>query len=134
MKVMIVDDDRIFAEELAVMLRHAGYEVVCYHDSVSAVNRAEGEKPDAILLDIRMDHLNGFQAAFHLRKFQATAAVPIIGISGHCAGDESGLAVTRYGMNAFLQKPFYPWEVITLLEQLTGGVVSDMPQRAAGRS
>lgn len=134
MKVMLVDDDKIFADELAVMLRHAGYEVVCYHDSIAAINRAEGEKPDAILLDIKMDHVNGFQAAFHLRKFQETAAIPIIGMSGHYSESEAELAVTRYGMNAFLQKPFYPWEVITLLEQLTCGSAGGRAQPAAGRS
>ncbi len=119
MKVMIVDDDEIFADELADLLSCAGYAVEAFVDSVAALNAVHRVKPAVIILDIKMNKVNGYQAAWYLRKFQETAAIPIIGISGYAGDGDPQQIAAVCGMNAFLKKPLYPLDIIARLEQLT---------------
>ena len=120
MKVMIVDDDREFGDELAILLQHAGYEVEAFVDGVSAFNDIQRVKPAVVVLDLKMDKLSGKQVAWYLRLFQSTSAIPIIGMSGYEKdGDPRQIAIAC-GMDDFLKKPFSPVEIITKIEQLAG--------------
>ena len=122
MKVMIVDDDREFTDELAALLRDAGHTVEAFFDSVAALNGVHRVKPEIILLDIRMDKLNGYQTACYFRKFQDTATTPIIGMSAYAGADAGapGQTAAACGMNAFVQKPFGLPEIIDIIEQHAG--------------
>lgn len=120
MKVMIIDDDREFGDELAILLQHAGYEVETFVDGVSAFNDIQRVKPAVVILDLKMDKLNGKQVAWYLRLFQNTATIPIIGISGYEKNGEPRQIALACGMDDFLKKPFSPVDIITRIEQLVG--------------
>lgn len=117
---MLVDDDREFTDELASILHDAGYAVESFSDSVSALNGVHRVKPDIILLDIKMDKINGYQAAYYFRRFQDTATTPIIGMSAYAGAHDPKQVADACGMNAFLKKPFNPLDIIVIIEQHTG--------------
>lgn len=80
-KIMIVDDDREFLEELQEMLISKGYYTIAINDNTTVLDMAKKETPDLILLDLKMDGMNGFQLADTLKRMKQTAHIPIIGIS-----------------------------------------------------
>lgn len=126
MRVMIVDNDHEFTDELAEVLHDAGYEIKAFVDSVVALNAVHWVKPAVIVLDLVMNKINGYQAAWYLRKFQETASIPIIGMSGYADKFDPEQVAAACGMSTFLRKPFYPLDIIAKIEQYTAG-----PQAAA---
>lgn len=126
-KVMIVDDDREFVEELAELVQDAGYAVETFEDSVTAFNESHRVNPAVILLDLKMDNLTGDQLVGYLKVFPETATIPIIGMSAYAGNVDPVQIAATCGFDSFLKKPFKPAEMIARINQFTGGA----PGRAA---
>ena len=114
-KVMIVDDDTEFLEELNEMMSMGGYEMIPVNDSTTAVDIAAREKPDLIILDLKMPGKSGFQLAEEIRRFPELEKIPIIAMSAFFK-DEYTLLLNIFGIKKCLKKPFNPLEVITAVE------------------
>lgn len=115
-KVMIVDDDTAFLEELSETLILNGYEVIAVNNAPEAVDIAQKNKPDVILLDLKMPEKSGFQVATELKRLDNFSKVPIIAMTGVYA-DESYDALMRIcGILTCLKKPFYPQEVLKTIK------------------
>ncbi|HTY08837.1 MAG TPA: response regulator [Candidatus Edwardsbacteria bacterium] len=128
--IMIIDDDRPFAEELAEMLALSGYrtEVCCEGDW--AVEETVRMRPDVILLDVKLDRTDGHQLALRLRQQKETRATPIIMMSAYfiyryVAGDYEFCNI-----RSFLVKPFQPLEVIARIERALPGAAPPQQQGA----
>ena len=77
-KVMIVDDDTSFLEELVEMIKMSGYDVISSDNSADVVKIVRKEKPDVILMDLKMDGLNGFQLVMMLKHYKDISNIPVI--------------------------------------------------------
>src|SRR5699024_11929094 len=75
LKVLVVDDEKPIAEILKFNLENEGYEVVCAYDGNEAVEIAESEDPDLILLDLMLPEKDGNEVCREIRK---TKNMPII--------------------------------------------------------
>jgi len=117
-KVMIVDDDVEFVEELKEMLDSSGYETAAYHDGNSALNEAATFKPDVILLDLKMEGKSGFEVANDFRLIYETAKTPIIAITGCYTEKSHTMLINICGMQYRLVKPFNPLDMISKIESL----------------
>lgn len=115
-KIMIVDDDKEFVEELEETLTLSGYEVVAVNDPVSSLSTAIVEKPHLVLLDLKMDGMSGFRVAEGLRQHLGTTHIPIIAMTGYFTGDEHILLMHMCGIEQCLKKPFNPLDIITKIE------------------
>ena len=115
-KVMIVDDDKEFLEELNETLGLSGYDVVSVNDSVAAIDTASRIKPDVILLDLKMPQKSGFQLADELRHLSELSRVPIIVMTGFFKDDYASL-LNICGVRKCLKKPFNPLDVIAQIEE-----------------
>ncbi|MCX6353570.1 MAG: response regulator [Candidatus Aureabacteria bacterium] len=115
-KVMIVDDDDVFLEELQGVLSMSGYEVVPFSDGGTALKWAKKEHPDLIMLDIKMDGMDGFQLTKNLKRFQATVRIPVIAMTGHFTQDEHVALMRKCGMETCLKKPFNALDLLTRIE------------------
>ncbi len=115
-KVMIVDDDKEFLEELNETLGLSGYDVVSVNDSVAAIDTAFRIKPDVILLDLKMPQKSGFQLADELRHLSELSRVPIIVMTGFFK-DEYASLLNICGVRKCLKKPFNPLDVIAQIEE-----------------
>ncbi len=77
-KVLIVDDSPTELYQLSAMLEKNGHTVVTADNGADGVALCREEKPDAVLMDIVMPGLNGFQATRQLSKNQETESIPVI--------------------------------------------------------
>jgi len=82
-KILVIDDEGDFCEFVKWSLEKTGrFEVIVSTDGPSGIARAETEKPELILLDIRMPRMNGAEVADHLLHREDTRDIPIAFITG----------------------------------------------------
>lgn len=117
-KIMIIDDDKEFLEELQETLSLSGYYTIAINDSTTAVDTAYSMKPDIILLDLKMDGMSGFQVAEGLKKFPSTSQIPIIAMTGVFNKKNHFSLMDLCGMQMCLEKPFNPLDAIILIEEV----------------
>ena len=115
-RVMVVDDDREFLEEITDVLKLSGYETIPIYESRYVVKEASEIKPDIILLDLKMSQLSGFKVAEALRNIPETKDIPVIAITGVYTKEEHQLLVKISGIKKCLIKPIKPLDVITAIE------------------
>ena len=70
LRVLVVDDNVDTAESLAMLLKLYGHEVWPVHTGPKALEAAQAEQPDVILLDIGLPGMDGYEVARHLREQQ----------------------------------------------------------------
>lgn len=114
-KVMIVDDDREFLEELGETLAQSGYDMIAARDPHSVLAIASEKKPRVILLDLKMPGKNGFQLAYELRNSPELQQIPIIVMTGFFKDGYQPL-MDICGIKRCLKKPFNPLDVIAQIE------------------
>ncbi len=115
-KVMIVDNEKDFLEELSEVLNCSGYESIEVDDCTYALSAACSSKPDVILLDLRMPLMSGFEVAALLRHTSETSKIPIIAISGYYTMKEHDYLANMCGIQKFLSKPLNPLDIIKEIE------------------
>lgn len=116
-KIVIVDDDRGFLEELKEALTLSGYEVSTVSDGNVALEIIYKVKPDVLLLDLKMDQKSGFQLAYEL-KFLRDVRIPVIAMTAFFAEKEHAQLMNVCGIQLCLKKPFNPQEAIAKIEGL----------------
>ena len=75
-KILVVDDEAILIETIAYNLEQAGYQVVTAADGVSALEAAQREQPDLIILDLMLPEMDGIEVCRQLRRERSTATTP----------------------------------------------------------
>src|SRR5882762_7866303 len=113
-RVLIADDNRDWADGLAVLLEERGYAVRTTYDGREAIEAARTFQPDIVVLDSRMPRLTGYEAArvFH-RHPQSTR--PILIAVTAWAGESGKLRAAMSGFDYYLAKPAEPAEILELL-------------------
>ncbi|MEO5338979.1 MAG: fused response regulator/phosphatase [Magnetococcus sp. MYC-9] len=105
MKILIVDDDRINSTILNRLLSREGHQVFSAEDGRTGVEMFASERPDLVLMDIRMPHMNGYEAARAIKQISSDRFVPVIFLTA--VTDEEGLVqCIESGGDDFLTKPF----------------------------
>lgn len=109
-KILIAEDEPDIRELVLFMLRFAGYEVVAATNGEEAVQVATREKPDLILLDVRMPRMTGYDACRLMKANPVLRDVPVVFLSakGQESEIQSGLDA---GAEEYLLKPFSPAEL-----------------------
>ncbi|HEX4520541.1 MAG TPA: HD domain-containing phosphohydrolase [Gaiellaceae bacterium] len=115
--VLVVDDDIALCELVRAALELEGITVDEAHHVVEADRLLHDRIPDAIVLDIGLPGIDGLFFCGRLRENPRLSTVPIVAISGSELNGDSALSA---GATAFVQKPFDPLELLTLLEQQIG--------------
>jgi DNA-binding NtrC family response regulator len=101
-KVLIVDDEREFAEALAERLQLRGVSAQVALDGLGALRAVDGDPPDAVLLDLMMPEMNGFEVLRCLKEHWP--GLPVIIVTGHGNEDAAGECL-RQGAFRFMAKP-----------------------------
>ena len=118
-RVVVADDNRDSADSLAMLLRLQGHDVHTVYDGVDAVSAADRLRPDAVLLDIGMPRLNGYEACRQIRQSSWGRDVLMIAMTGW-GQDHDRLRTVDVGFDAHLVKPVDPQELIALLATKAG--------------
>ncbi len=114
LRVLVVDDNRDSADTLAMMLRILGHESHTAYDGQDAVDRAASLSPDAVLLDIGMPRLNGYEAAAQIRQQPGGDQMLLIAATGW-GQDEDRERTSAAGFDSHLVKPINHEELNQLL-------------------
>ena len=112
-KILVVDDQEQYTRLMESILRSAGYlRVYSTNDSRAAATMYADIRPDLVVLDISMPHLDGFDVMKQLAVLERDAWLPVLVVSGE---DESETLVRalKAGARDFLGKPFDKLEVLT---------------------
>jgi len=119
-KILIVDDDLALADVLAFTLRRAGFDIALAHDGLDALKQYERERPDLIVLDWSLPHMNGLEVCCRVR---ANSTIPILMLTVHQADDDVVTALEA-GADEYITKPFSPRQLVARIRALlrrTGG-------------
>ncbi|WPU96562.1 response regulator [Mucilaginibacter sabulilitoris] len=100
--VVIVEDDKNFANILQDYAREHGYKSVMVHEGTNAVEAVKENMPDAVILDIMLPGKDGWQILKELKNDEETMHIPVHLMS---AGEAAANRVRREGAISFLKKP-----------------------------
>jgi DNA-binding response OmpR family regulator len=107
----VVDDNVDTAESLALLLRLRGHDVDTAHDGPAALEKAGIFLPEAVLLDIGLPGLDGYQVASQLRQ---TSTMLLVALTGYGQEEDQSRA-WQAGFDHFLTKPVDPLIIYELL-------------------
>ena len=120
-KIMIVDDDKEFLEEMTEVLKSSGYDTFPFSDGHNAFSEAKKVKPDVMLVDLKMEGISGFELANKMRQDDDTKGIALVGITGFYTEKEYEMFITMCGMKECLIKPLAPLDVIAVIEKVLKG-------------
>ncbi len=115
--VMVVDDSVTVRKVTSRLLERNGFEVLTAKDGVDAVALLQENRPDAMLLDIEMPRMDGFEVATFVRNDEGLRNVPIIMITSR-TGEKHRERAMAIGVNEYMGKPFQEAELLATLERL----------------
>ena len=114
-RVLVVEDDRSVREAVERALAFEGYEVLTARDGAEALSAVMNEKPDVIILDVMMPHVDGLEAA---RRIRARGdSTPILMLTAREAVSDR-VAGLDAGADDYLVKPFALEELLARLRAL----------------
>jgi len=108
---------------MRLALRRVGYNVDVAADGYEALTLARRWRPQAIVLDLRLPGMDGYEALSHLKRNPSTHDIPIIVTSAHVADSEKEeKRLKALGVTSFLPKPFTVNQLVTRIDRVTGTV------------
>ena len=87
-RILIVEDDELNRDSLRRLLRRRGYDILLAVDGEGALTVARAERPDAILMDMRLPGIDGWEATRRLKANPATRGLPIIALTAHAMASD----------------------------------------------
>ncbi len=117
--ILVVDDDVRLARAVLLRLSAAGYQAVHADCGRAAIERAGDRVPDAVILDIRLPDMDGFDVCRHLRAMPPLRNTPIVFLSANASREDRQRAAEAGGTR-FFAKPCSPPELLATLKQLCG--------------
>ena len=104
-RILIVDDEEDVVASLQFALETEGYQCLTAHDGKEALDKAKGESPDLIILDIMMPKMNGYKVARLLKFDKKYKHIPIIMLTARTTDKDKELGYET-GADRYVTKPF----------------------------
>lgn len=117
--ILVVDDHPLNRELVADLLEPAGYTVLQAEDGTGLVARVQRERPDLILLDLKLPGPDGFTLARQLKAHSETRGVPVVAVTADLLPDKQAWALEA-GCDGYLRKPLDPQELFEVVTRLLG--------------
>jgi CheY-like chemotaxis protein len=115
--ILVVDDFSDNREMYAEYLRYAGFRVEEATNGREALDKAAQTMPDAIVMDLSLPEMDGWEATRRLKANPDTKHIRIIAVTGHALKGHNRSALDA-GCDAFVTKPCLPEELVRHLRQL----------------
>ena len=116
-KILIVDDEKDIVRALMTRFQAAGYDVAAAFDGAQGIFMAHKEKPDLIVLDIRMPAGDGFRTAERLKRSTHTWGIPVIFLTGSPLKEAESRAI-EIGARSFIKKPYDPEKLLEIVKKI----------------
>jgi len=117
-RILLAEDNKINQVVAAGVLKKLGYEVDIVEDGSAAVAACADNQYGAILMDVMMPGVDGYQATKLIRDFERQLnlrQIPIIGLSARAMTGDREIAINA-GMNDYLTKPLRTADLVAALE------------------
>ncbi|MFC7561688.1 response regulator transcription factor [Actinomadura namibiensis] len=115
--MLVVDDDEVIRQLIAVNLQLEGFEVETAVDGQDCLERVGEVRPDVITLDVMMPRLDGWVTACRLREDPATSHIRVVMITAR-AQEHDIRRGHEIGVDAYVTKPFDPNVLIQTVRKL----------------
>jgi DNA-binding response OmpR family regulator len=116
-KILLADDHRDIVRLLEVALRGDGHEIFVAHDGLQTLEVAQAERPDLMILDVKMPELDGLRVLSRIKSdpVLCSTVVVMLTVQDHPTDVALGLDI---GADFYLGKPFRPTEVQQLVRRI----------------
>ena len=115
--ILVVDDTRDSRELFVEFLRMAGFTAEQAASGQEALEKAASLRPSAIVMDLEMPDMDGWEATRRLKADERTRAIPVVALSAHVM-EGARKRATEAGCAGFLPKPCYPTQVSDELKRV----------------
>src|SRR6185436_14719720 len=115
--ILLADDEEHLRTLVRTTLDQPGYRILESEDGATALEVAQRERPDVVVLDWMMPSMTGIEVMTELRRDAATAEIPVILLTAKGQRADVAQALAS-GATAYLAKPFSPLELLAKVEQL----------------
>ena len=126
MKILIIEDEKLLADSIKMLLERKGFEVECVYDGKTGEQYAELSIYDLLILDVMMPEMDGYQVARQVRA--KCCSTPILMLTAK-SGLEDRITGLNAGADYYLTKPFDTRELLACINALLrrqGGQVDEM--------
>jgi len=126
MKILIIEDEKLLADSIRILLERKGFEVECAYDGRSGQELAELGIYDLLILDVMMPEMDGFQVARQVRADHCSTPILMLTARSDLEDRIRGL---NAGADYYLTKPFDTRELMACINALLrrqGGQVDEM--------
>ncbi|SFR14611.1 hybrid sensor histidine kinase/response regulator [Desulfoscipio geothermicus] len=135
-KILLIEDNPINLQMTKEILNHLGFDTDTAENGFIALQRVEKKFYDAVLMDIRMPEMDGYETTRRIRALQGTENLPIIALSADAVEGVAEKAKAA-GMNGYLTKPLNPLKLIEVLKsyiqiEAADEDFADMPDEETG--
>src|ERR1700740_1169741 len=103
-RILVVEDNRLSLIVLRQLLTAQGYEILQSSEGREGMSRARNERPDLILMDIKLPDISGLDATLLLKQDDRTKGIPIIAVTAFGTPEDKANAL-QSGCNAYVSKP-----------------------------
>jgi DNA-binding response OmpR family regulator len=118
-RILIVEDEPNIVESLSYILRRADFDVAIAANGLEALERLRRTKFSAVILDVMMPGMNGFDVLREVRADRKLSDLPVIILTAKGQSRDRQTA-SEAGATEFITKPFSNADIITCLRQVTG--------------
>lgn len=119
--VLVIEDDRASRRFYAEELQRAGFDVSEAHNGLQAVEKATDLLPDAIVTDLGLPGIDGYELCRRLQRHERLGRVPIIAITGRYFSEADIARARREGCHAVLIKPIDGDELVAEVRKVLSG-------------
>ncbi len=112
--ILVVDDDPTIRDVLERYLQREGFVVLTVADGQAALQKADSEKPDLVVLDLMLPHVDGWEIC---RRLRAESTVPVLMLTARGEEYERILGL-GLGADDYVTKPFSPAEVVARIQAI----------------
>ena len=112
--ILVVDDDPTIRDVLERYLQREGFAVLTAADGQTALQKADSERPDLVVLDLMLPHVDGWEIC---RRLRAESTVPVLMLTARGEEYERILGL-GLGADDYVTKPFSPGEVVARIQAI----------------
>jgi PAS domain S-box-containing protein len=117
-RILVVDDNDAGRYATSRLLRQAGYEVVEAASGKDALRQASSERPDLVLLDVRLPDINGLEVCGRIKAAPETSSTPVLQMSASVVDATSRAAALNGGADAYISTPVEPMVLVATVRAL----------------
>lgn len=115
--VLIVDDDPEIVDMIHLLLDRKGYSTIKTHSGKQCLDTLRKQIPDVILLDVRMEPMDGWQTLEEIKKNPSTSSIPVLMLTGNRITAASAKQYQIF-IDDYIMKPFQPGDLYAAIDQI----------------